>query len=272
MLKSINDAEPTMTRAERKVAAYIQADPERVLRQAIATVAAEAGVSEPTVIRFCRRLGCKGFHDFKLLLAQDLATGGHAGNQPPCAGDPAPELIRKVIGGALGALAGVRDSLDPATLGQAVDSLAAATRIEFYGAGGSGLLAREAQHRFAGLGVPSLAHTDPGTQIIAAAMPHPGSAIVSVSTGGETRTTLESAAMARSTGATLVAVAPRASPLAELADICLDVGNEGARDGYAAIQLRTAQLAVLDLLAVGVALARNPLAAEPIGHAPSADD
>jgi RpiR family carbohydrate utilization transcriptional regulator len=40
----------------------------------IADVAAESGVSEPTVIRFCKAIGFDGYQSFKLQLAQNLGT------------------------------------------------------------------------------------------------------------------------------------------------------------------------------------------------------
>ena len=70
MLRKIEAELAGMTRAERKVARAVLRNPYRLLRKSIGALAAEAGVSEPTVIRFCRALDCKGFQDFKLQLAQ----------------------------------------------------------------------------------------------------------------------------------------------------------------------------------------------------------
>ena len=73
----IETALKSMTRAEQKVARVVLASPYRVLRKSIALLAGEVDVSEPSVIRFCRALNCKGFQDFELQLAQDLAGGAH---------------------------------------------------------------------------------------------------------------------------------------------------------------------------------------------------
>ena len=257
MLSSIRSAEAGMTRAERKVAAHVLAQPEQVLRQPIATVAEAACVSEPTVIRFCRSLGCQGFQDFKLLLAQDLATGAHTGTADPLAEDRAPELIQKVVGGAIGALLKVRDTLPADALAQAVERLAAAERIEFHGLGDSGILASEAQHKFFRLGVPVVAYSDPTIQTMAAALLRPGSALVAISQSGRTQDLLTSAELARGAGAAIIAVTAAGSPLAELADVCLGLEPIDDENAYAPIRTRMAQLVILDSLAVGVALRRS---------------
>ena len=97
MLNEIDSLQNGMTRAEKKVARVVLASPYRVLRKSIAVVAREAEVSEPTVIRFCRVLDCKGFQEFKLKLAQDLATGAHFGVSRLSIDEAAPDLITKVI-------------------------------------------------------------------------------------------------------------------------------------------------------------------------------
>jgi hypothetical protein len=48
-------------------------------------------------MRFGRMLKCTGFQNFKLQLAQDLATGAHFSETRLAVDVPAPDLIAKVI-------------------------------------------------------------------------------------------------------------------------------------------------------------------------------
>jgi RpiR family carbohydrate utilization transcriptional regulator len=64
----IETALKSMTRAEQKIARVVLASPYQVLRKSIGLLAGEAEVSEPSEIRFCPALNCKGFQDFKLQL------------------------------------------------------------------------------------------------------------------------------------------------------------------------------------------------------------
>ncbi|STU80526.1 phosphogluconate repressor HexR, RpiR family [Klebsiella pneumoniae] len=73
MLEKIQSRLEHLSKSERKVAEVILATPEQAIHSSIAALALEAGVSEPTVNRFCRSLETRGFPDFKLHLAQSLA-------------------------------------------------------------------------------------------------------------------------------------------------------------------------------------------------------
>ena len=75
LLRRIASAQVDLTPAEAKVAALVLAEPSWVLGQSLMQVAARAGVSEPTVIRFCRSIGLDGFQSFRLRLAQSIASG-----------------------------------------------------------------------------------------------------------------------------------------------------------------------------------------------------
>ena len=70
MIHKVRASLSNLSKSERAVAETILADPEHSIQLSIARLAVAAGVSEPTVNRFCRSLGCRGFPDFKLRLAQ----------------------------------------------------------------------------------------------------------------------------------------------------------------------------------------------------------
>ena len=76
LTQTISDTLTDLRKPERKVADFVLNNLLQVIRMRIVDLAQEANVSEPTVVRFCRAVGCQGFQDFKLALAQqlDLAT------------------------------------------------------------------------------------------------------------------------------------------------------------------------------------------------------
>ena len=258
MLREIEIAAKNMTRAERKVARVVLASPYRVLRKSISLLAGEAGVSEPTVIRFCRAFNCKGFQDFKLQLAQDLATGAHFSETRLSIDETAPDLITKVIDSGIASLIKVRDSLPPDAVQSAIELLAAAARIEFYGLGGSGIVAQDAQHKFFRLGVPVVAYSDPSVHSVSASLLEPGCVIVAISQSGVTQDIIASAELGLAAGAQVIAITAADSALARLATVCLPMNSLEDEDFYAPIKSRMAHLAIIDVLAVGVALSRGP--------------
>ena len=72
-LARIRSQLPTLANSELKVANWILQGPERVVRLAMAQVAQECGVSDTTVLRFCRSAGFRGYMDLKISIAQDIA-------------------------------------------------------------------------------------------------------------------------------------------------------------------------------------------------------
>ena len=258
MLSEIKHALAQMTRAEKKVARVVLENPYRALRKSIGLLASESGVSEPTVIRFCRVLNCAGFQDFKLQLAQDLATGAHFSETRVALDEPAPDLIAKVIDSGIASLIKVRDSLPAEQVEAAVDVLADADRIEFYGLGGSGIVALDAQHKFFRLGVPVVAYSDPTVHSVSASLLSTGCVIVAISQSGETQDIIASVELGLAAGAQVIAITAADSPLAKLATLCLPMNSLQDEDFYAPIKSRMAHLAIVDVLAVGVALRRGP--------------
>ena len=258
MLSEIGNSLERMTRAERKVARVVLDNPYRALRKSIGLLASESGVSEPTVMRFCRVLNCDGFQDFKLQLAQDLATGAHFSETRLALDESAPELIAKVIDSGIASLIKVRDSLPAERVQSAVDLLAHAQRIEFYGLGGSGIVAQDAQHKFFRLGVPVVAYSDPTVHSVSASLLSEGCVIVAISQSGDTQDIIASAQLGIAAGACVIAITAADSPLARVATLCLPMNSLQDEDFYAPIKSRMAHLAIIDVLAVGVALSRGP--------------
>ncbi|NWE37178.1 transcriptional regulator, partial [Pseudomonas gingeri] len=104
--------------------------------------------SEPTIVRFCRAIGCSGFQDLKLKLAQSLAAGASFGQFAIHEDDSGADYSLKIFDTTRHTLMEVREKLDPVELQKAVTAMSQAQRVEFYGCGASGAVAADAQHKF----------------------------------------------------------------------------------------------------------------------------
>lgn len=71
VLEKIEEHYKHMFPAERKVADYIRENPNMIVDMNIADLAEGSNTSEATVIRICRRLGYRGFYQFKISLAKE---------------------------------------------------------------------------------------------------------------------------------------------------------------------------------------------------------
>lgn len=241
--------------SERKIAEIILKRPHSVVTASVAEVARDADVSQPTVVRFCRSIGCSGYQDFKLRLAQDLATGGtpyvDADLTPE---DPVADVAAKVIGRAISALSRMRNQLNAVSLSRAVDIIGEAKRIEIYGFGASGVVAQDAQNKFFRMGTPVIAHTDVHVQAMAASILGPDGVVIAISHTGRTRELLRSVDLALDGGAQVIAITSGGSPLAEKATVPLLVDVDEDTSIYTPRTSRLSHLALIDVLQVAVAL------------------
>ena len=258
ILEVISRRYPELRKSDRKVADLVSADPGWVLRAKLAETARAAGVSEPTVMRFCVAIGCAGYQDFKIQLAQCLALGITPSQSTITADDPPANVAVKVFDFTLTSLDWARKKLDTAAIARAVDVLVAAKRIEFFGFGASSIVARDAQQKFPLFGVPCGAPTDAHQQFITASLLQPGDVVVAISNTGVARSLIEVVRKARENGAKIVGISGSHTPLLRYCDVEIVVETLENTNLYTPMISRIAALVIVDILATSVALRRGP--------------
>ena len=188
------------------------------------------------MIRLCKRLGYKGFKDLRNDVLREVTresfeTAAFAGTPRDIdRSDSIEDIIAKVSLAETLSIADTTKVLDVVALGKAADALAAATRIDIFGLGASSFVGEDA--------------TTLG----------PGCVAVALSHSGATVDTISFLDLARSAGATTIAITNHSSsPLTEAADIVLTTAarETGFRSG--ALGSRIAQLMVIDCLFIRVA-------------------
>src|SRR5689334_19194145 len=171
----------SMTRSEVRIAKRILAAPNEFVRASVRSVAADLGVSEPTILRFCRAVGCEGFKDLKFRLIQELALtqarsdqASRASHAPGATNAIATDKVPDedpVFDTIIEALTSTRDTLVHKDLVSSARAIAKAGRVAVYGIGGSSAtLAAEAHIRLFRLNVPIMVFTDGYTQRMSAAI------------------------------------------------------------------------------------------------------
>lgn len=224
MLSKIRASLNELTPAERRVAETILANPQATVAWTLAEAARFAGVSEPSVIRFCRSLGFNGYPDFRIRLAQAVALIKQSDTGPvEDVDDPIKARILDNCNRAIAAIHDLSVDIDSAAVAQALTVIRAASRVDIYGHGGSGFLAGEAQHRLAHLGFASVAYTDPALQMFSAMALGPTDAVFALSFTGVTTHMMPNLEIARSAGAKIISMCPNGSAIAEMADINIAV-------------------------------------------------
>lgn len=254
MLNQIRAIQADLSKSENKVAQAILDEPQQYVKATLKQLSSATGVSEPTIVRFCRSLKLGGYREFRLRLAQDLASQLHYQYSQIDADDSAAILVDKVINSAISSLSEVRSQLADEVVDASISLLANSKRIEIYGVGGAAIVVNDAQLKFARLGLNSQPYCDAYLQRVAAGMLEPGTCVLAISNSGRSKDLLDSIKIAKQSQASIVSITASASPLAALSDLHLAIDLDEAEDYIAPIKARIVHMAVVDILAIGLAV------------------
>jgi DNA-binding MurR/RpiR family transcriptional regulator len=248
------------TKSDRRLAGLVLSDLDFASKAAISEIAARVGVSEPTVTRFCRNLGCEGLRDFKFYLAQAIAIGGQYLSPEPLSRDAREQRIASAITeAAISAIQRASENLDMTTLVAVAQRLAASGNVLCIGSGGiSSMMATEMQNRLFRLGVPVLAQVDGQLQRMYAAVATSETTLVAFSVSGYARSVIDAVQVAQQYGATTIAITPPDSALAKAADTVIQFQSLEDGNIYKPTSSRYALLSIVDMIVTSVAETRGP--------------
>ncbi|HEY2019741.1 bifunctional transcriptional regulator/glucokinase [Paraburkholderia sp.] len=256
VFERIRQMRDALTPAERRVADLALNHPRSIINDPIVDIARKADVSQPTVIRFCRSLGCQGLSDFKLKLATGLTGTIPVSHSQVHLGDTATDFGAKVLDNTVSAILQLREHLNFDQVERAIDLLNGARRIEFYGLGNSNIVAQDAHYKFFRFGIPTIAYGDLYMQAASAALLGKGDVIVAVSKSGRAPELLRVLDVAMQAGAKVIALTSSNTPLAKRATVALETDHIEIRESQLSMISRILHLVMIDILAVGVAIRR----------------
>jgi len=243
-----------LSKSDKKLAAIIQEDPAAIIHMSIANLAKLAEVSEPTVNRFCRKLECEGYPDFKLRLAQEISSSGRMFVENLDQDDDSVNVIKKVLNAIQTNIRSLAESINPETLNDAADVVTQSKSINFFGMGASSSVAIDAQHKFFRFGIPVITHTDYINQRMMASMLKERDVAIFISYTGRTQAMVENAKLAKESGANVIGITMRGSLLSLQCDHILNAVTSEDTDLFTPMRSRIIHLAVIDMLATVVAL------------------
>ncbi|MBY5945655.1 MurR/RpiR family transcriptional regulator [Photobacterium rosenbergii] len=239
--------------AEKKVAMLVIDDLAAASGYSITQMAEEAGVSEATITRFAKAVGCKNVRDLKLKLAQSLAIGQRFIHESP--DQSGIQGVYESIKNVININRKVVDEQDVAT---AVELLQNARQILAIGmGGGSTMLSQELQFRLFRLGYPVTAYNDGLLARMVASTADANDVMVVISATGYTPEVVEPASIAKQYGLKVIAITPKESPLAEVSDLVLPVVTKETDFIYKPSASRYAMMALIDVLSTELALSHK---------------
>jgi RpiR family carbohydrate utilization transcriptional regulator len=253
LLRHIKNTLPDLRKSEKIVGEFILADPKSIITMKTAEASSAMGISEPTLIRFCKALGFTGYQELKINLSQQLAADDYFVMYEIDQNDTIHELCEKVFDTTISEILNVRSQIDQNVLSDAIETLANAGRVEFYAFGGSAPVAMDGQHKFFRLKIPSSYISDPHIQFMSANSLGKDDVVVVISQSGTTSALIDSVKIVRKSGVKVIGIMPGNTPLASICDYPLVI-NIGDNNRISKPHTsRIAYTAVIDVLTMGVA-------------------
>ena len=250
-----------LSKSERKVAHIVAGNMEDAIRYSIAKLAKTADVSEPTVNRFCRSMGCKGFADFKLRLAQEISSSDQTRIYMPRkvdVDDKTDEVATKIFESTMAAIANSWGQMDKKLIKKAVDTIAQTRKVEFFALGQQAAIAQMTVQQFHYLNVMAISVTDPKSQQYSAKKLYPGDVVIVLTDEDNEEYLLEAIKIANSKGATIISIAAPDSKIASESHIVLEVEQSQTQDLLSSGTPGIITQIWIDILLKGVLLQRGP--------------
>ncbi|WP_416147549.1 MurR/RpiR family transcriptional regulator [Salipaludibacillus sp. HK11] len=250
----------TFREKEKKIADYILDHPEKIIHSTINQMAANLDVAEATVFRFCKKIGFKGYQAMKIALASEVVTGIKDIHETIQEGDDEKTVAEIVFKSNIRTLEDTLSVLDSDSFKKAVQFLLKANRVEFYGNGGSGVIAMDAHHKFMRTGIPTIAYSDSHFQVMSASQLTEQDVVVLISHSGTNQDILQALEVAKEQGVPTIGITTLTkSPLSKRVDVPLYTVSKETDFRSEALSSRLAQLSIIDALYVNVSIGRKEL-------------
>ena len=242
-------AKAKLTQREKKVVEFIKQNGDSFLNDTITEFSEKAGVSDATMVRFCKHLGYKGYQDFKVNAAREMLPKEKQFNPKLDQGDDSAGICSKVFNSEMAVLSRTLLEISIADLQTISEKLRAAERVVLFGTGGSMNVAKDAQHKFMKIGIMVHVFEDIDLQHMAASLMKEGDVALVISHSGSNVSSLQCLEMAKAGGAYTVALTGLGkNPISKAADITVHIAAEKTIFQSESVSTRIAQLAVLDTL------------------------
>lgn len=247
----------SFTPSEKKLANYIIGNLDTISNLSTAELADYAGTSPSSVIRFSRKLGYEGFGELKISIAKDVALNNlneEKVYEAVTINDSIIETINKIARQNINAIEDTVKLIEEDSISNAIEAMKSAKHIYLFGAGASGLVAKDLQYKLVRINIPASMYMDSHTQLASAANINKDEVAIGISHSGKTLETYKSLEMAKKGGAKTISITKYGNnPVSDICDI--NIFTTGVEKGLraGAIASRIAQLTIIDILYIGIA-------------------
>ncbi|QVK18523.1 MurR/RpiR family transcriptional regulator [Mycoplasmatota bacterium] len=243
IISKIQSLDGSYTKSEQKIIKYLIKNLKETVHLSVTEFSDETGVGETTIVRFCKKLGYKGYHDFKLAIAQDFTiTKKIKSNQQTA-------ICDRVFQNMMTVLEDSKNLLDHNSIDKTVKMIEEARSVYFYGVGASGITAQEAQSKFFRIAHKFHVVTDNHFQMMASQIMSKEDLIIVITISGSTKDIVDAVASAKQRGAKVIAITNfQKSPITKYSDIVLLTSGKMSLSSGGSLVEKISQLFVIDIL------------------------
>lgn len=253
-----------MGKSEKRVADWLFSHSGEVLPYTISDLASKSGSSEATIVRFSKRLGCNGYQQLKIVLAQESEK--KVISPTITENDDCFSIFEKVCNDAYMSLERTKKTLSADAMTRAAEMLSSAGRVVIIGLGASASVAEDASNKFLRAGCNSASYSDTHMQMIAVSQLRPGDVVVGISQSGTSKDIVEALKLARHHGANTISLTSKErSPIARQSDVVLLTDTEETRHSSLGLNSHISRLIVIDALCYKIVY-QNSVKAFAIGE------
>lgn len=236
---------------EMAVAQFIIDNPTQVVSMSLEELARQSKASISSIVRLCKTMGYSGYKQLCMMVNSDntLDAQSQIVYTDLRIGDSISSVIGSVGMTDIRSIENTMKLLDVKEMESAVNAIIDSKRVDFYGLGSSGIVALDAQNKFLRINKTSMASTDAHLQMLQATTLSKGDCAVLISYSGETSDILQTAQVAKASGATCISITGFGkNSLSSMCSIRLCCASSETFIRSGAMGSRISQLAIIDML------------------------
>ena len=174
LISRLEQMMPFMSEKEKRIARFVLENRQQVLSLTLKEISTKTEVSEATIIRFARKIGCDGYADFKIALSASLSTNSVNEKSDPMfrtiqQTDSPGVILEKISALTISSIYSTIDIIDKQQLAEAVKLIRKTHeshhRIYLSGSGASAGPVKEMIIKFMRLNIPVIYHEDSHIQL-----------------------------------------------------------------------------------------------------------
>ncbi len=252
-ITKLKEMKEVFTKTETKVAQYILGNLENIKGMRGKELGVLIGIRQSSISRFAKKLGYKGFPEFKIALSEAIirkkSKKTKIVHDQISMDDISSEVIKKVAYQNIEAIKNTTSIVDVSDMEGAVDAICKARNIYILGAGFSGLVAKNLMYKLLEINLSANYLDDTHIQLTSMNNTTPDDLVFAISHSGQTYEIIKSVEIAQKNGAKIITLTKVVeNPLSKLADIAIKTVAENVNFRLTAISSTITQLTVIDAI------------------------